>query len=98
MSHLNRLREIRAALCSEQDPVKRQEILDCLLSLIEERWRQLLGLVAEEHDPAELRSMIRELSTILSERRKGPLQKAATASAASGTTEPGYLSSKDNGL
>lgn len=70
ISHLTRLRELRSEFCREQDPVKRQQILDELLLLIEERWRHLLGLIAEEHNPLQLRAMIMELNAILQERRK----------------------------
>jgi hypothetical protein len=51
--------------------------LDQLLTLVEERWKHMLGLIAEEHDPAHLRAMIVELNGILEERRKGSLPKAS---------------------
>lgn len=80
ISNLTRLRQLRAQFCVEQDPVKRQQILDHLLALIEEKWTHLLGLIADEHDPAELRAMIVELNTILEERKKEPLPKPSEIS------------------
>ncbi len=81
ISNLTRLRQLRAEFCVEQDPVKRQQILDHLLTLIEEKWKHLLGLIADEHDPAELRAMIMELNTILEARKREPLPKPPEISA-----------------
>ena len=53
----------------EQDPLKKQSMLDDLLSLVQEHWVRLVGQVAEEKDPERLRALVAELDQILQARR-----------------------------
>jgi hypothetical protein len=63
------LRQVRAEFLQEQDPLKKQSMLDELLSLVQEHWVHLVGQVAEEKDPERLRALVAELDQILQARR-----------------------------
>ena len=69
ISHLERLRTLRVEFLQEKDPLKKQGMLDELLSLVQEHWVHLVGQVAEEDDPERLRALVAELNQILQARR-----------------------------
>ena len=68
ISHLERLHELRTEFLQEQNPLKKQAMLDELLSLIQDHWIHLVGQVAEENDPERLRALVTELDQILQAR------------------------------
>jgi hypothetical protein len=68
-------------------------LLDELLSLIQEHWIHLVGLVAEEEDPDRLRTLVAELDQLLEARKlqrsenesSGAKRSAAAGEGGSGT-------------
>ena len=66
---LDRLRPLHQEFLLEPDPAKKNEILDELLTLIQEHWIHFVGLVAAEEDSTRLQLLVDDLDHILEARR-----------------------------
>jgi len=79
----HKLIDLRLELSLERDPTRRQAIQSRLLSALQERWTELLELIAKEEDPERLRLLVRELEEMLEERKTqvetAPALKARSA-------------------
>ena len=69
ISIAERLRELRTQVALEQNPIKKQEMLEQLLQLVQEPFFQLIQMVAKEENPERLRVLTAELNEIIEERR-----------------------------
>jgi hypothetical protein len=69
ISQLERLRQLHQEFLLDPDPAKKHEILDELLTLVQEHWNHFLGLLASEEDPVRLNALVQELDQILETRK-----------------------------
>jgi hypothetical protein len=69
MSITERLQELRTQIDLEQNPIKKREMLEQLLQIVEERFNRLLQLLDKEENPERLRVLATELSEIIKERK-----------------------------
>jgi hypothetical protein len=72
ISITDRLHELRTQIALEQNPIKKQELLEQLLELVQERFLQLIQMVAKEENPERLRVLTTELDEIIEERKAHP--------------------------
>jgi hypothetical protein len=66
---VDRLRELQSKLSLEDDPVRKQELQEQFLELVQDRFFELVLGITEESDPERLRVLVAELDEIIEDRR-----------------------------
>jgi hypothetical protein len=72
---IERLRALQREYALEPDATKKQEILQQILTLIQEGWNQLFTSLSKEANPQQTLLLVAELNRIFEERKTQPAKR-----------------------